>query len=246
MSVSVKLENITLSYDRHPAVHHLSGDFKSGSLTAIAGPNGAGKSTLLKGIAGILAPEEGRIVVDSSCAGNIAYLPQAAEIQRDFPLSVEHMVSMGFWQKTGFSGHITHALREQAREAIDAVGLRGFESRTLDTLSAGQLQRALFARLLLQDAKLILLDEPFNAIDTDTTLRLIEIVKRWHAEARTVICVLHDFHQIREIFPECLLMARECVAWGASKDALHPEKLLKARFFQPAYPDHAEPCEEHA
>ncbi len=243
---AVRLENLTLSYDRHPAVHHLSGEFRTGSLTAIAGPNGAGKSTLLKGIAGILTPEEGRVMLDASCAGSIAYLPQVTEMQRDFPLSVEHMVAIGGWQHSGAFGALTEVQRNRAREALEVVGLKGFEARSLDSLSAGQFQRALFARLLLQDAKLILLDEPFNAMDADTTLRLISIIRRWHEESRTVICVLHDFHQIRDIFPECLLLARECVAWGASKDTLHPEHLMRARVFQPAYPDHAHACEQPA
>lgn len=242
MSV-VKLENVTLSYDRHPAVHQLCGEFSAGSLTAIAGPNGAGKSTLLKGIAGLLKPEEGAIVIED--AKSIAYLPQAAELQRDFPMSVEEMVATGLWRKAGMFGGISKAQREKVLEAIEAVGLQGFSGRTLDTLSIGQFQRALFARLLIQDAKIILLDEPFNAIDADTTQQLLQVVRRWHHESRTVICVLHDFAQIREFFPHCLLLARECVAWGPSRETLHPEKLLQARFFRPVFAEHADACAPH-
>lgn len=245
MSISVRLENITLSYDRHPAVHHVSGVFEAASLTAIAGTNGAGKSTLLKGIAGIVRPDEGRVVMPNAAERAIAYLPQAADIQRDFPLSVEHLVSTGFWQQAGGFKTITRSMREKARLAIESVGLSGLESRTLDTLSAGQFQRALFARLLLQDAGLILLDEPFTSIDTDTTNHLLQIITRWHREGRTVICVLHDFEQIRAYFPQCLLLARECVAWGNSSNVLNAENLLKARFFHPAYPEHPERCEQH-
>src|SRR5271156_975782 len=110
---AVILENVTISYDRHPAVHHVSGRFESGSLTAIAGPNGAGKSTLLKGIAGILLPDEGHINIEGA-SKRIAYLPQAAELQRDFPMSVLHMITTGYWHKTGALGAITPAMKDQA------------------------------------------------------------------------------------------------------------------------------------
>ncbi len=231
--IGVTLKNLTVSYNRHPAVHHISGTFASGSLTAIAGPNGAGKSTLLKSIAGITAPDEGTITFQKSPGQRVAYLPQATDMQRDFPLSLLHMVTTGFWHEAGNRRALTAGMKAQAREALSQVGLRGLENRTLSNLSAGQFQRALFARLLVQDASLILLDEPFNAIDESTTRHLMEIIQRWHKEGRTVICVLHDFEQIRAHFPECLLMARECIAWGSTDKTLHPENLLNARFFRP-------------
>jgi len=101
MAATVTLENVTISYARHPAVHHLSGTFPAGSLTAVTGPNGAGKSTLLKAIAGIITPDEGRILVEGIASERIGYLPQASEMQRDFPLSVLHMVVTGYWHKSG-------------------------------------------------------------------------------------------------------------------------------------------------
>ncbi len=211
-------------------MHHISGRFESGTLTAIAGSNGAGKSTLLKGIAGILSPDEGRITIEGE-PKRIAYLPQATELQRDFPMSVLHMATTGYWHKTGSIGPITPAMKEQASEALAAVGLGGFEKRDLSSLSVGQFQRALFARLIVQDAPLMLLDEPFAAIDVDATEHLLGIIKRWHEEKRTVICVLHDFEQIRNYFPECLLLARECIAWGSSAKVLSPEYLVSSAVF---------------
>jgi zinc/manganese transport system ATP-binding protein len=228
---AVTLENVTISYARHPAVHHVSGTFKNGSLTAVAGPNGAGKSTLLKAIAGIIEPDEGSIRIEGGERRHIAYLPQASELERGFPLSILHLVATGYWHKAGGSGAITSDMKRQVAKALSDVGLSGFEQRPLSSLSVGQFQRALFARLLVQDAPLILLDEPFTAIDTDTTTHLIELVERWHKEGRTVICVLHDFNQIRGHFPECLLMARECIAWGSAKEVLASEQLLAARSF---------------
>ena len=128
-------------------------------------------------------------------------------------------------------------------KALAAVGLEGFAERGLDTLSGGQLQRALFARVLLQDADLILLDEPFNAIDTRTVSDLIELIERWHGEKRTVLVVVHDLAMVRSHFPETLLLARHPVAWGATAEALKPENLLKARQFHEAWDDHAPWCE---
>ena len=230
MSASVQLENVTISYNRHPAVHHINGTFAGGSLTAVAGPNGAGKSTLLKAIAGIIAPDEGRITISGT--QNIAYLPQASEMQRDFPMSVLHMVTTGFWQQTKSMRAITSSMKARASQALVEVGLGGFEKRDLSSLSVGQFQRALFVRMIVQDADLMLLDEPFAAIDENATAHLLDIILRWHAQKRTVICVLHDFAQIKTYFPQCLLLARECIAWEDSQSALLPEKLLNSRLFR--------------
>ncbi len=237
-------QNLTLGYDRHPAVHHLDGSVEAGSLTALVGPNGAGKSTLLKGIVGILKPLGGRIVRSEMLAGSIAYLPQLSEIDRTFPASVFDLVSLGLWCRRGMLGRITPADRETIDVALASVGLSGFQARGIDTLSGGQLQRALFARVLLQDARLILLDEPFNAIDTRTVRDLIAIIRRWHGEQRTVLTVLHDLDLVREHFPQTLLLARRPVAWGETREALKPENLLAARRLNESADGDAPWCDE--
>lgn len=238
----IRLDNLTLAYDRHPAVHHLSGQFGTGSLTAIVGPNGAGKSTLLKAIAGLLPPSSGRVDRQGLRKGDIAYLPQQAEIDRSFPLSVFDMVLMGRWKRLGVFGGAGRADRQAALQALEAVGLAGFERRMIAQLSAGQMQRVLFARLMVQDAPVILLDEPFNAIDARTTADLLALVTRWHGEARTIIAVLHDFEQVRAQFPETLLMARECLGWGATAAVLTPANLAKARSRSEAWDESAPHC----
>ncbi|MFO0389106.1 MAG: metal ABC transporter ATP-binding protein [Alphaproteobacteria bacterium] len=239
----ITIENLTLSYDRHPAVHHMNGTFEAGSLTAITGPNGAGKSTLLKAIAGILTPSDGQIHIACS-TDEIAYLPQASAIDRDFPITALQMIATGFWKKAGGFGKINADHLKQAQQTLQTVGLQGFEHRQLSTLSAGQMQRALFARLIVQDAKVILLDEPLSAVDTDTCEKLLEIIAGWHKEGRTIICVLHDFAQIREHFPQCLLLARDCIGWGKTSDILTSEKLSRTRQFRAAWQDHPEVCEQ--
>ena len=237
---AVEVHNLTIAYDRHPAVHHVSGSFASGSLTAIVGPNGAGKSSLLKAMAGLIPPAEGQI--RHAAPGRLAYLPQAAEIDRDFPISVIDLVRMGHWRRVGVFGRIDRTMRDAADAALHAVGLDGFGPRPIGTLSVGQFQRALFARLMLQDAQVILLDEPFAAVDERTTADLLGLVARWHQEGRTVIAVLHDIEQVRGHFPEAVLMARHVLAWGPSAEALRPELLQQAGALAGAWHDHAPVC----
>ncbi|MFO1350707.1 MAG: metal ABC transporter ATP-binding protein [Gammaproteobacteria bacterium] len=244
MSAAIRLHNLTLGYERHPAVHHVSGEFAAGSLTAVIGPNGAGKSTLLKGLVGVLAPFTGRIDLHECSRQEIAYLPQQAEIDRSFPISVLDMVSLGHWRRVGLFRAISGPLLEQARLALAAVGLIGFEQRLIGSLSGGQLQRALFARMLLQDAKILLLDEPFTAIDARTTADLLELIHRWHGERRTIVMVLHDLDLVREHFPQALLLARELLAWGPTGEALTAQNLLRARRLCEAWDDRAAVCAE--
>ncbi|PSC03428.1 ABC transporter [Alsobacter soli] len=228
LMAAIRFNDLTLGYDRRPVVHHLQGEVRPGALLAVVGPNGAGKSTLLKGIAGAIEPLSGSVGLDRG-ATRIAYLPQAADVDRRFPISVLDLVSMGLWRRTGWLGGVGRKDRDAIEHAIAAVGLTGFEDRPIGALSGGQMQRALFARLLLQDAKVILLDEPLTAIDAKTAADLLDLVRRWNAEERTVVAVLHDFEIVKAVFPETLLVAREAIAWGPTADVLTPENLLKAR-----------------
>ncbi len=239
---ALKFSNLTLGYDRHPAVHHLDGTVASGALMAVVGPNGAGKSTLFKGIAGLLRPLAGTIERGGLGVQDIAYLPQAAEIDRSFPINMFDMVAMGLWRHSGLFGSIGRAARRSIEQAIAAVGLTGFEDRAIGTLSGGQMQRMLFARLLLQDARVIVLDEPFNAVDAKTSADLFDLVKRWHGEERTVITAMHDLDFVRVNFPETLLLAREPVAWGKTREVLTAENLATARRMCEAFDEHAAEC----
>jgi zinc/manganese transport system ATP-binding protein len=242
----ITLCNLTLGYDGHPAVHHLSGEVAPGSMIAVVGPNGSGKSTLLKGIVGLLEPIHGRVEVQGLGQRQISYLPQHAQIDRNFPISVEEMASLGLWSQCGAFGGVSARHREIVARAISAVGLEGFEGRTLDTLSGGQLQRALFARVLVQDSPLILLDEPFNAIDANTASDLMVLVERWHSERRTVVAVLHDLELARERFPQALLLAREKIAWGDTREVITAANLLRARSMSECWDDKAPWCERDA
>jgi zinc/manganese transport system ATP-binding protein len=241
-TAAIQFTDLTLGYDQHPAVHHLDGEIREGALIALVGPNGAGKSTLLKAIIGRLRPLGGMVLVAPRLGKHIAYLPQQSEIDREFPIGVLEMVAMGLWRRRGsFSGY-TREDRVEIGRALSAVGLEGFERRPLGTLSGGQMQRALFARLLLQDAPIILLDEPFNSIDAKTSLDLMHLIERWHGERRTIVAVLHDLTHVRTHFPDTLLLAREVIAWGKTADVLTSANLLKARQISEAWDEAAAFC----
>jgi zinc/manganese transport system ATP-binding protein len=241
MDPHLRFRDLTLGYRRHPAVHHLSGEVEEGALLAVIGPNGAGKSTLFKGIAGLLTPLSGAI--DRSLGvRDIAYLPQIAEIDRSFPINVYDLVAMGLWRRVGPFGAFGVAERNRISGAIATVGLTGFERRPIAALSGGQMQRVLFARLSLQDSALIVLDEPFNAIDDRTVADLIALVHRWHSERRTVLAALHDMNLVRRHFPQTLLMAREPVAWGETAQVLTAENLTEARRMCEAFEEGAAEC----
>jgi zinc/manganese transport system ATP-binding protein len=240
---AIHLHDLTVAHRHHPAVHHLNGSLALGSLTAVVGPNGAGKSSLLDALMGRIAPASGHIEWAPGLRAQVAYLPQQSQIDRSFPLRALDLVMLGHWGRIGAFGAAGTALRAQAVDALTAVGLQGFERRLIGELSVGQFQRLLFARVLVQDARLILLDEPFNAIDTRTCADLLAIVKCWHGEARTVVAVLHDLAQVRAHFPDTLLLAREAIAWGPTASVLSAENLQRARRLADHWDDDTPWCE---
>lgn len=226
---AIELQQVWLGWRDRIALRDISGGFVPGSLTAIIGPNGAGKSTLIKGIAGRLNPIRGNIRISNDLASDIACLPQSAELDLDFPISTFDMVALGAWHKFGAWRGLSDRACNAVEQALHTVGLAGQGHQAVGTLSGGQLQRALFARLMLRQAKVILLDEPFAAVDRATTEDLLRLLKTWHAEGRTIIAVLHDLDMVREHFPQALLLASQLVAWGPSKDVLSQANLHLAR-----------------
>ena len=239
---AISFRDVTLGYDRHPAVHHITGEVKPGALLAVVGPNGAGKSTLLKGIVGELRPLGGSIAFDGMKPSGIAYLPQQIDIDRLFPITVFDCVAMGLWRKIGAFHRLDGEQEQEVARALATVGLQDLSNRLVGALSGGQFQRVLFARLLLQDAAIILLDEPFRAVDTKTVADLIGLIERWHKEGRTVLAALHDIEQVRAHFPATLILAREVVAWGETRKVLNPANLAKSRQLIEAFDDHAAIC----
>jgi zinc/manganese transport system ATP-binding protein len=240
---AIVFRDLTLGYDRHPAVHHVSGAVSRGEMLALVGPNGAGKSTLLKGIMGELKPLGGRLDLHGLSSRQIAYLPQQIEIDRSFPISVFDCVAMGLWRRIGLWRGLKAGDKRSVSEALATLGILELANRPIGALSGGQFQRALFARLLLQDCRLILLDEPFRAVDAKAVAELFALIGHWHAEGRTVIAALHDIGQVRAHFGSTLLLARELVAWGDTRKVLTPANLAKARHAVEGWDEHAEICE---
>jgi len=240
--MTIALHNFSAGYERHPAVHHISGQFSEGSLTAVIGPNGGGKSTFLKGLMGFLKPMSGAINFNGIRPQDIAYLPQQSETDRRFPLSVLAVVMLGLWPKIGAFRKASPEQRKAALDALDAVGMKAFAERPIEALSAGQWRRVLFARLVLQDARVLLLDEPFVGIDARTAHELIHLLERWQKEGRTVIVVMHDLDMVREHFGQALMLARELVAWGPTQQVLSNENLARAAVLAGSWVEHADAC----
>jgi len=222
---SIIIKDISVKYGRVNALRAVSGIFNAGSLTAIAGPNGAGKSTLLKVIAGVVKPSAGSVEICADCQSRVAYLPQTAYIQRDFPIDVQQAVCTGFWPNGGEGPGVSSDMKALVASALAQVGMDGFEKRQISDLSGGQFQRMLFARVIVQDAPIILLDEPFAAVDAETTARLIRVLMGWHKQGRTIVCVLHDLLMIQKYFPDSFVLAGKCLGHGHTH-ALLEQKLL--------------------
>jgi zinc/manganese transport system ATP-binding protein len=226
--IAITVADVRVAYGGRIALESVSGRFGAGSLTAVVGPNGAGKSSLLKSMAGVQPLCGGDITYSQPIRGRLAYLPQQSELDRDYPITVAELVALGAWRSIGAFRPLSENLLPSIDRAITQVGLEGFADRLIAELSAGQLRRALFARLIVQDASLILLDEPFAAIDEDTTAELIQLIKSWHGEQRTIIAVMHDLDQVRSAFPSTLLLARRCIAWADTETALCADNLASA------------------
>jgi zinc/manganese transport system ATP-binding protein len=212
------LREVTVRFGQRVALDAVSGAFTPGSLTAVVGGNGAGKSTLLAAIACLVRPVSGTIT--SIAPRRLAYLPQLPTLDREFPLTVAELIMLGGWREFGAFGSPSAAVRARAAVAAVTVGLTERLDREIGEVSRGELQRALFARLIMQDAPVILLDEPFAAVDARTVAVLLEQVQRWNQEGRTVIAVLHDLDLVRANFPSTIVLATRCLAWGPTDAAL--------------------------
>lgn len=214
----IQLDHLSAGYARESAIRNLSLELPAGSLTALVGANGTGKSTLLDVIAGLRKPHAGR--VSGFNPHNLAYLPQQTRVDRNFPLQVKDLVASGLWRGLRpwrrANGHQCGLVRD----AIAAVGLEDLARRTIGTLSGGQLQRALFARVLVQQAGVILLDEPFAGVDAATTHHLLHLLIGWHKEGRTLLMVNHDLDQVARHFPTTLLLTDNQTFYGATAEVL--------------------------
>jgi zinc/manganese transport system ATP-binding protein len=232
--------NMSVKYRDQLVLDSLNGYVMPGSLTAILGPNGGGKSTFLKTILGFLVPCKGSLKRKGLTLSEIAYLPQRADIDHSFPLVVRDVVAMGLIQEKGFFSSLEIRCEESIYKALTQVGLKNYSNRSLHTLSGGQFQRVLFARLSLQKSSLILLDEPFSGIDHTTIEDLMRLIISWHQEGKTIMVVTHDFELVRTYFPDSLLLGRKIIAWEKTSEVLTLEHLKMAKKLSSEWENHLE------
>ena len=226
--MSLKISGLTKKFGEQIALNDINITIANNEIIGLLGPNGAGKSTLLKAIAGVLPMDSGQVTFTDCTRADLAYLPQKSEMDVSMPMTVFELVVTGLWRTVGAFGRVKTNDFARIEQALMQVGMQDFVARPLQALSMGQLQRVLFARILVQDAPVILLDEPFNAVDANTTEILLGLMHQWQIEKRTVIAVLHDFGQVKRYFQEAVLLAHEVVAWGSPEDVLTVEHLMSA------------------
>jgi len=246
MPPPIRLHGVSLRQGAPLAVEAVSGAFLPGSLTAIIGPNGAGKTTLLRALAGLHRLDSGRIDRGGLAPARIGFVAQAPTLDRSFPIDCLEVVALAGAAGAGWVRALSRSRWDAASAALAQVGLASLARRPVGSLSAGQFQRLMFARAIAQDAPVLLLDEPFNAVDEPTAAELLAIVLRWHAQGRTVVVVAHDLALVRRAFPTTLALHRRAVAWGPTAAVLTPEHLREVRLTADRWADLAPALREPA
>ncbi len=233
MSHKLHLEDVTVSYNRIPAVHHLNATLSCGSCVALLGPNGAGKTTLLKAIAGLLPLETGRIEfrghqLEGTSGREIAYVPQREAVDWDFPITVRGLVEMGRypalgkWRRFGASDHAA------VEEALHICDLEDLADRQISALSGGQQQRAFLARAWAQKADIYLLDEPFTGLDRNAVEAFAQAMRRLREAGKLIMASHHDLKSVEALFDHILLLNGELVACGPTAEAFTKDNLDRA------------------
>ena len=227
------LEDLTVSYNRIPAVHHLSATFSCSSCVAILGPNGAGKTTLLKSIAGLLPIETGRIrfqgkLLNSTLGQMIAYVPQRESVDWDFPITVRGLVEMGRYPALGPWKRFSRADEEIVCEALEICDLSDLASRQISALSGGQQQRVFLARAWAQQADIYLLDEPFTGLDKNAAESFSKAMHRLRDSGKLLTASHHDLKSVPALFDHVLLMNGELVASGPTGEVFLPQNIDRA------------------
>lgn len=213
--------DLTVSYHHRTAISGISCQFKAGTTTAIIGPNGAGKSTFLGALLGQIPLDSGQITMQNMTYKDIAYLPQSHEIDNLLPLTVEDVVLLGSWYEMGMLAAVSKQSVLRVNDCLSAVGLIGFNSKYVSELSKGQLQRVLLARTMMQQASVIILDEPFNALDTKTIQDILVLIKLWQQQGKIIIAVLHNLTQVANYFDYTMLLATKLIQFDTTEKVLN-------------------------
>lgn len=225
-SILLSAAGLTLGYRDVTVVEDVAFELAQGDVLAVVGHNGSGKSTLIKTLLGTLPTLAGRLHWPAGRPQTIAYLGQRTEFDSRFPVRVRDLAAMGVWSGLGFLGRVDDECQARIESALERTGTAKIADMPLHKLSAGQLQRALFARTMVQDAPLILLDEPFTAVDQTTEAALLSLINSWADEGRAVILVLHDLSAVLQHCSAALLLGDGRALFGAPKETLTPHNLV--------------------
>lgn len=215
----ISLENLSVGYDGAAIAPTVNGEIACGSLTAIVGANGCGKSTLLKTLAGFIPPVVGKVRWNTR-RPTIGWLAQRHLLDQQFPLTVQDVVSQGLWPRLPLLYAMGPSRRRRVATALERVGLLALAKAPIETLSGGQFQRMLFARILVQQAPLVMLDEPFTGVDETTSDVLMNLILEMHQSGQTVLAVLHDSERVSRFFPQTLTLDSSRAHWSSPAETL--------------------------
>ena len=233
-SVLLKASNLSLGYGSEPLIQSASFQIQPGDVLAVVGHNGSGKSTFIKTLLGVISPVSGSFNWPGGKPDTIAYLGQITEFDRKFPIQVRDLVAMGAWHGFGLLGQLSKRTHERIETALRLTSIEHIANEPLHVLSSGQLQRALFARTMVQNARLILLDEPFTAVDQTTETQLLKLIDSWAAEDRAIILVLHDLYAVLEHCNKALLLGNGRAQFGLPREVLTPTNLVDHGYLSPS------------
>ena len=228
---ALAVHHLSVNYDKTPVLWDVSFEVPQGKLVGIVGPNGAGKSTLIKTVLGLVPPISGKVALFgrplSDVRQRVAYIPQRTSVDWDFPITVFDLVLMGRYGELGLFRRPKKADWAAVERTLELVGLSDLADRQISQLSGGQQQRAFLARALLQDADLYLMDEPFSGIDLGTEKVLINLLKEFKSQGKTVFVVHHDLNSVESIFDWLILLNMRLVAAGPLDEVFNRETLNK-------------------
>ncbi|MGZ4709943.1 MAG: metal ABC transporter ATP-binding protein [Acidimicrobiales bacterium] len=229
---ALQLDQVTVDYGSVNALTDITGSVAPGQSVALIGPNGSGKSTLLKAILGLVPLRSGQIRVlgrdPADARADVAYVPQQESLDPEFPVSVHQVVLMGRYRRVGWIRRPGRADRAAAHAALDRVGLDPRSADRFGTLSGGQRQRVLIARAIAQDARLLLLDEPFNGVDGTTQELLLGVLAELRANGVAIVMSTHDLAVAHVACDEACVLNSHQVAFGPVGRTLTPDHLRRA------------------
>lgn len=228
---AIEISDLTVAYERKPVLWEINLSVARGVLGGIVGPNGAGKSTLIKALLELVPRVSGTVrVLGKQIASErhrIAYVPQRESVDWDFPSSVLDVVLMGLYREIGWFRTTKKSHRQRALDALEQVGIADLKDRQISQLSGGQQQRTFLARALVQSSEILLLDEPFAAVDAATEQSIIEVLRKQRDLGKTILVVHHDLHTVPQYFDHVLLINVHAVAWGAIEQVFTEENLKR-------------------